>query len=130
MDYYDILPEGMDAYLSLYSHHFSKKMCEWAVSKMRDMSGNKVKMRSKEQVDNALRSYGVTVENDYGYDAVFVYHMCISDFLGSSVIDEAHAVRYVKDLLDDKDGYSGIAFDRFVTDCNGKGMPIIWGDMI
>ena len=130
LDYYDILPAGFDAYLSNYGHHFSKRMCEWAVSRMRDMGGSKVKFRPKEQVDNILKSHGVEIENDQGYDSVFVFHMCISDFLGSSVTDEKHAALYVRDLLDDVDGYDGIAFDRFIADCNGKGVPIIWEDLI
>ena len=130
MDYYDILPSGMSAYLSNHGHHFSKRMCEWAVGKMRDMGGSKVKMRTKEQIDNALRVHGVEIENDHGYDSVFVFHMAISDFLGSSIQDEARVARYVKDLLDDRDGYEGIAFDRFLADCNGKGEPIPWEDVI
>lgn len=130
LDYYDILPAGMEAYLSTYGHHFSKKMCEWAVSKMRDMNGNRVKMRTKEQVDGILKAHGIDIKNDYGYDSVFVLHMCISDYMGSSVTDEKHAVMYVRDTLDDVDGYDGIAFDRFVADCNGKGVPIIWEDLI
>ena len=130
LDYYDIFPEGMDAYLSTYGHHFSKKMCEWAISKMRDMNGNKVQMRTKEQVDNILRANRIELKNDYGYDAVFVLHMCISDYVGSSIMDEKHAAMYVRDTLDDVDGYDGIAFDRFIADCNGKGVPIIWSDMI
>ena len=120
----------MDAYLSTYGHHFSKKMCEWAISKMRDMNGNKVPMRTKEQVDNILRANRIELKNDYGYDAVFVLHMCISDYVGSSIVDEKHAAMYVRDTLDDVDGYDGIAFDRFIADCNGKGVPIIWSDMI
>lgn len=130
MDYYDILPDGMKAYMSLYGHHFSRKMCEWAVSEMRDMNGNKVAMRSKEQIDNLFRSRGIELKNNKGYDAVFSFHMCISDYLGSSVVDEMHTLLYVKDTLDDKDGYDGIVFDRFIADCNAKGEPIIWSDMI
>ena len=130
MDYYDILPEGVDAYLSNYGHHFSRRMCEWAISNMRDMNGNKVNMRSKEQVDSLFRSSGIEVKNDKGYDAVFSFHMCVSDYLGSSVADEMHALLYVKDTIDDRDGYDGIVFDRFLADCNGKGVPIIWADMI
>ena len=130
LDYYDILPAGMEAYLSYHGHHFSKRMCEWAVGMMRDMGGSRVKMKTKEQVDSILKSHSVEIENDYGYDAVFVYHMCISDYLGSSVPDEKHAAQYVKDTLDDRDGYEGIAFDRFMADCNGKGIPVIWEDVI
>ena len=130
LDYYDILPAGMDAYLSSYGHHFSKRMCEWAVSKMRDMTGNRVKMKTKEQVDSIIKAHGVEIENDYGYDSVFVYHMGVSDYLGSSIIDEKHLVMYIKDTLDDRDGYDGIAFDRFIADCSGKGVPIIWEEVI
>jgi len=130
LDYYDILPAGMDAYLSVYGHHFSKRMCEWAISNMRDMSGNRVAIRPKEHVDSLLRSRGIELKNNKGYDAVFSFHMCISDYLGSSIPDEAHAILYVKDTLDDKDGYDGIVFDRFLADCSAKGEPIIWEDLI
>ena len=130
LDYYDILPEGMDAYLSHYGWHFSKKMCEWAVSKMRDRNGKPVVMRSKEQVERILSTYGIQLENDKGYDKVFVMHMGISDYLGGSITDDMHLARYVKEVLDDRDGYEGIAFSRFFADCNGKGVPILWEDMI
>ena len=130
LDYYDILPEGMDAYLSHYGWHFSKKMCEWAVSNMRDRGGKPVVMKTKEQVERILATFGVQLENDNGYDKVFVMHMGISDYLGGSIPDEAHLARYVKEVLDDRDGYDGIAFSRFFADCNGKGVPIIWEDMI
>lgn len=130
LDYYDILPEGMDAYLSHYGWHFSKKMCEWAVSQMRDRDGNKIKPKSKEDVDAHLKNIGINLKNDKGYDAVYVYHMGMSDYLGSSVPNEQLLAFFVKDYLDDPDGYDGIAFSRFFADCNGKGCPIMWEDMI
>ena len=120
----------MDAYLSNYGWHFSKAMCEWAVSKMRDRNDQKVKMKTKEEVEAILKANGVEIKNDYGYDKVFVMHMGLSDYLGDSVPDEAHLAKYVKNVLDDKDGYEGVALSRFLADCNGKGWPIIWEDMI
>ena len=130
LDYYDIKPSGMEAYLGLYGHHFSKKMCEWAISRMRDMNGNHVQLKFMDQVDAILRAHGIKLENDYGYDKVFVMHMGISDYLGSSIRDERALATYVKDVLDDKDGYDGIAFCRFLADCESKGVPIIWEDMV
>ena len=120
----------MDAYLSNYGWHFSKKMCEWAVSKMRDRNGNPIPVKTKEQVEDTLKANNITLKNDHGYDKVFVMHMGLADYLGSSITDENHLARYVKDVLDDEDGFEGIAFTRFYADCNGKGMPIIWADMI
>ena len=34
LDYYDIRPAGLDAYLSHYGYHFSPAMARWAVSMM------------------------------------------------------------------------------------------------
>lgn len=130
LDYYDIIPAGMDAYLSHHGWHFSKAMCKWAISKMRDRNGRKVQMKPKDEVESILQVYKVDVKNDKGYDAVFVMHMAISDYLGSSITDEAGLAKYVKDVLDDEDGYDGIAFTRFLADCNAKGVPVDWEDMI
>ena len=120
----------MGAYLSHYGWHFSKKMCSWAVSKMRNQDGKPVQEKSYDDVTSILTKHGVKIENDNGYDKVFVMHMGISDYLGSSITDEALLSRYVKDVLDDKDGYEGIAFTRFVADCTAKGVPILWEEMI
>ena len=130
LDNYEVKPEGMEEYLGHYGWHFSKAMCDWAVSMMRDRSGNKVGKRSKEHTDALLKTYGITLEHDKGYDAVYVLHMGSADFLGSSVKDEAHLAKYVKDVIDDKDGYEGMVFTRFFADCIGSGTPIIWADMI
>ena len=130
LDDYEIHPDGMDEYLQNYGYHFSKKMCEWAVSKMRDRNGRRVQMRPKQAIDDMFKGYGIMIENDNGYDSVFSFHMALSDYVGSSIVDELAAARYVKDTIDDKDGYDGIVFCRFIADCNGKGVPIIWEDMI
>lgn len=120
----------MDEYLSDYGYHFSRKMCEWAVSKMKDRDGNRLQARTKEQVDTILRNNNITLDHDKGYDAVYVMHMALSDFMGSSISDEVHLARYVKDYIDDKDGYDGLPFTRFYADCIGRGEPIMWHDML
>ena len=92
LDYYDILPEGMDKYLSYYGWHFSKKMCEWAVHNMIDRNGKPLVMADKESVEDMLKQHNVKLSNNKGYDAVFVYHMGKSDYLGSSIVDESKMV--------------------------------------
>lgn len=32
--------------------------------------------------------------------------------------------------FDDPDGYDELVFDRFMMDCIGKDIPIIWEDML
>lgn len=38
--------------------------------------------------------------------------MCKADYLGKSVPNENYLAQYIKDVLDDVDGYNGIAFNR------------------
>lgn len=97
---------------------------------MRDRNGERVKMKPKEEVDAILKRNNIELVNDYAYDATYVMHMGLADYFGSSVVDEAHLAKYVKDVLDDEDGYDGVALTRFLADCNAKGIPIVWQDVI
>lgn len=131
LDLKERLPYGMEAYLETHGWHFSKKMCEWAVAKMAGKDGQeRMKFQTKEIVDNTLRAYGVDASRYTGYDAVFVYHMAASDFLGSSLPDERAVALYVKDYLEDPDGYDEVAFTRFYADCIGKGEMPDWEDVL
>lgn len=123
-------PSGFSEYMATYGGHFSKKMCEWAVGMMKDGKGKKIEPMSKENVERLLTDNEVKIANDKGYDKVYVANMCKADFLGSSVVDEGRLALYVKDLLDDPDGYDEMVFNRFLMDCMGRGIPIMWEDML
>lgn len=130
LDYYDIHPAGMDAYLSNYGYHISKPMYEWAVGMMRDRNGAKMIPVEKANVMEALKTNGVTVDRDKGYDIPYVWMMGKADYLGSSIADEAHLAKFVKDYCDDKDGSASRAFDEFYAKTVALGIPIIWEDML
>ena len=123
-------PTGLEKYLSMYGWHFSKKLCNFAVSNMRKDSGEKIAPITKEALDLLLAKNGIELDNKFGYDYVFVANMCKADYLGSSVTDEAHLAKFVKDYCDDPDGYSELPMTRFYADTIGKGIPIIWEDML
>ena len=76
------------------------------------------------------RRQNVTVENDIAYDVVYAANMIKADRWGSSVRNDEQLAAAIKDELDDPDGYEGQLFSRFLSDCNGKGIPIIWEDVI
>ena len=114
----------------MYGYHFSKKLYEWAVSRMRDRNGNKFATPSKNEVSEFLRSHGVTVTNDKGYDAAYVHAMARADYFGSSIADDPHLALFIKDFLDDPDGTKTKAFDHFVIDCRAKDEPIFWDEMM
>jgi len=92
-----------------------------------DDSGKKTPITpvNKEDVDKLLERQGIVLENKYAYDYVFAANMCIADYFGSSVPDQQHLALFIKDYVDDPDGYPELPFTRFYADCIGTGKPII-----
>ncbi len=133
LDYKEVFPSGMEEYLSLYGWHFSKKMSEWAASRMYKIVNNKpvyITPFSKEDLVEMQSAYNIKINGDKGYDAVYVANMCKADFLGSSIRDNVELLKYVKDVIEDSDAYEGMVFTRFYADCIGSGTPINWEDML
>lgn len=130
LDYYDIRPAGLDAYLSYYGYHFSPAMARWAVDHMQPRTGGRMKMMDMEAVEKVLTDREIDYRTAKGHDLVYIANMIIADRWGSSVKNEDQLALAIKDELDDPDGYDGMAFSRYLADCNAKGVPIIWEDMI
>lgn len=126
---YEKRESGMDKYLSQYGWHFSKPMCEFAVSMMKDRSGSKMQPVDKATFDSVMAQNGIKNEAK-GYDGLYVWMMAKSDFYGSALPNDAAVARFVGDYLNDKDGYDEVAFTRFYADCIAKGIPIIWEDQL
>lgn len=129
LDLYDMKPEGMIAYLRYNGYHFNKKMCEWAVSKMR-RDGSTITFLDKEKVESMLKSEGVTLQNVEGYDHVYVANMVRADYWNKSIKDEKQMCQFVKDMVDDEDQKDGFIFNRFYADCCHNGLPIPWEDVL
>ena len=131
----DIRPYYMDKYLKYYGPHFNRQLCEFAVSKMykRNENGEKIaiKLMPKEEVEELLKTHNIKIKaTDILHDCVFVAHMGKADFYKSSIEDLEHLAKYIKDVIDDPDGYEGMPFSRWYTDMCKKGIPIDWEAMI
>ena len=127
LDLYDQRPEAMTNYIRYYGRHFNRKLCDFAVNLIADQMDSTM---SKTQLEDLLNKHGVRLENNTLYDAVYVANMCKADFLGSSIKDEQHMALYVKDVIDDRDGYDGIVFNRWYADMTRKGIPIDWEEVL
>lgn len=131
---FDIKPEAMVNYLRYNGPHFNKKLLQFATSKMtkKGINGKETAIvpYTIEQVDNIIRINNITLEYNQLYDYVFVANMCKADYLGSSITDEMHLAKYIKDVIDDVDGYDGIVFNRWYADMCRKGIVINWEEMI
>ena len=133
LDTYDKFPSGMKEYLSQNGWHFNKKMCEWAVSRMQvERNGKKEKLEAmkRDEVEELLKKSNVKLEKDKGYDAVYVANMAKADFFKSSIVDDLHLALFIKDYIEDPDGYEGMPFTRFFADCIGSGTPVMFEDML
>ena len=130
---YDDYPQAMLTYLKYYGPHFNRKLFEFAVSKMTKVIRGveqKITPMTKEDVDNMLRDYNVEIKNAQLYDCVYVANMCKADFLGSSIIDDTHLAKYVKDVIDDIDAPDGLVFNRWYADMCYCGIAVDWEVML
>lgn len=127
LDVYDEKPADMLHYLKYYGWHFSSKMCNWAVNRMNHTGKTVI---TKQKLDELLKQYNIKIKNNELYDYVYVANMCSHDFYNSSVPNDECLVKFVKDYLDDEDGYPEIAFSRFYIDTVKKGIPIDWEGML
>jgi hypothetical protein len=85
---------------------------------------DKITPYTKDNLETMLKNNNIVIENDDMYDALYVLNMAKADYHGSSIIEELRLIRFVKDYLDDPDGYDGVALTRFYADCIGKGEAI------
>lgn len=134
LDMFEGYPKEMLMYLNQYGFHFNRKAYEFAVSKMRkkDASGQKKKVEpvTKNEVEELMQRHSISLENDTLYDAAYVATMGKADYYGSSIEDEQHLARYVKDTIDDVDAKEGAPFVCWYAKMMYSGEPIDWSDLL
>lgn len=131
----DFMPMEMKAYLRNYGFSFSKKACDYAVSLMKKENPStkkeeKIEPWSKEQVDEILKRFNVTLENNVGYNATYVANMLKADMFKSSIVDEQRLALGVKDIIDDYDASPRLVFKKWITSMDDAGLPIEWSELI
>lgn len=97
-----------------------------------DKEGQEAKIIPSTESDlyRLLQAYDVYIDHWNLYDCLYVLNMAKADFLGSSIEDEKHLILYVKDLLDDPDGYEGLVFNRWCADLEGQDIKLNWHEFI
>ncbi|MCQ2350266.1 MAG: hypothetical protein MJZ98_07320 [Paludibacteraceae bacterium] len=130
LDFYEIKPAGMERYLSAYGWHFSKAMCMWAISMMKDRNGAKVQPMTREQLKELFSKNSMNLPEARGYDDLYLAASIKADYWGSSINTEPQMCKMIVDMMNDKDGYDGMAFTRFYADTIAKGYPIMWEEMM
>lgn len=120
------LDKDFREYYKKHGPHFTQKLCEYAVSTMETKQG-RISAFTKEVIEQKFAQQNIKLENNAAWDAVFVANMCKADFLGKSVPnDDYHLCMYIKDVIDDPDGYEGQPFFRWLADIEVLGIDIDW----
>lgn len=131
----DFMPVEMKAYLRNYGFSFSKKACDYAVSLMKKENPStkqpeKIEPWDKEQVENILAKHGVALENNVGYNHVYVANMLKSDMYKQSIPDEQRLALGIKNIIDDIDASPRLVFKKWITAMDDSGEPIEWSELI
>ena len=129
LDLYEDLPKNMRKYLMHNGWHFNKSLCDFAVSLMKKQ-GKKLDPLSKEFVDKLLDQHKIQLDNNVGYDYVFVANMCKADYYGSSITDDKHVALYIKDTIDDEDAADGTTMRRWYATMVANGVMVDWDDSL
>lgn len=134
LDTYDKRPAGMDNYLSHAGWHFTKKMAEFAISKMKKLNPATNKLEAidsynKDKIDELMKKYGIVLKYNELHDYVYVFNMATADFHKSLPTEEA-VCKFVADYIDDPDQTDGFVFNRWYADMAHAGIPIDWAEML
>lgn len=117
-------------YQRLFGPHFTKELCNFAISMMEDENGP-IQPFTKQEIENKLNACGIKLKYNKLYDFVYVANMCKADFLGTAVPnDDQHLCEYIKKVIDDPDGYDGQVFNRWISDIEGMRIPVDWSEFV
>lgn len=136
LDIFEIdIPKEMRSYLRQNGYHFNKKACLEAVKKLKRINTATEKLEpveplDKAQVEELLTKHGIKLEYNKGYDFVYAANYAKAKLLKSSIADEKAIAKYVQDVIDDPDLPGGNEFRKWCVECDAKGIPIEWEDIL
>lgn len=115
-----------EMYLAEMGWHFNEKACKYAVQYLKDRNGKPIKPYSKEDVDDLLKRQNVTLENNKGWDYVYVASMAKSDMDGSPLADDKSIANYIKIVIDDADAADGEVMGCWYVKMIFRHIPVDW----
>lgn len=124
------ISEDRAIYEDMYHGMFSKKLAEWAISKMskEDQSSKTIKRivaRKLDDVQQVLSENKITLPDEFVYTSWYLFNMAVADYPKSLKTDEQRAL-FVEETLCDPDGMPENVLDCFVTKMCNAGVPIYW----
>lgn len=117
--------DGYNEYVSKHGPHFTKSLQEYA-SKQMVNSNNQEHTWTSEQVQNVCNVLNLKIPDTSTIeDVTYTANMAYADFY-PELLNEHQCIKYAAAVANDKDGYTGIQFCRWMADVAGKKEHIGW----
>lgn len=128
------ISEGRAIYEDENHGLFSKRLAEWAISKMKKEDAATGMMKSitprrLEDVKDVLEKNKVEMPEEFCYTAWYLFNMAIADYAESLKTDEQRA-KFVEETIFDPDGCPENVLDCFCVKMRNAGKPIHWEEML
>lgn len=114
-----------------YNHgQFSKKLAEWAISRMSidDSATGKIKSLKSANLDEVkeiLKANDVKLPDGTIYTAWYLYNMALADY-PKTITTDAQRATFVEETICDPDGCPESVLECFVAKMCTMGVPIFW----
>lgn len=128
------ISEGRAIYEDYNHGLFSKRLAEWAISKMKtedEATGllKPLKPHSIEEMKEVLKANNVAYPDEFLYTAWYLFNMAYADYPKTLTTDEQRAM-FVDETLCDPDGTPENVLDCFVAKMCNAGKPIFWEEYL
>ena len=128
------ISEGRAIYEDENHGLFSKRLAEWAISKMETEDSStgltkKIVPRKLDDVKEVLMENKIVYPEEFLYTAWYLFNMAIADYPKLCKTDEQRAL-FVDETLCDPDGMPENILDCFAVKMRNAGTPIYWEDML
>ena len=128
------ISEARAVFEDYYHGMFSKKLAEWAISKMRikDPATKEMRQlqpRTIEEMKEVLLNNGVQLPNEYVYTAWYLYNMSFADY-PKALTNNTQRAHFVEETLCDPDCCPEAVLECFVAKMCTMGVPIYWEEYL
>lgn len=135
LDLYEPRPKSQVAYLNENGWHFNNAALAFAVSLMRRKNPatgklERLPMMKEEEVNELMKKYGITLENNIGKDHVYVANKAKYCYFKSSIPDEKSLALYIKNEVDSIMSSDGTIMREWVAKLKGNGIPVPWRQLV
>lgn len=124
------ISESEAVYQDKYHGLFSRKLAEWAISRMeiKDTASRQMKRivpRSLDDVQEILVKNDIEIQDEFIYTGWYLFMMAMADYPKTLTTDAQRAM-FANETINDPDGCPENVLDCFVAKMRNANVPIYW----